>query len=125
MGIRSTLSSCWKAAPTLNLAMGCVAVFLLLPMFSVHSYKGNAKHSFAFEFKPARGCLFRAIPAGDSSLSLVRVCGLCCRVRGVYIFKLQYSNTALIRAAVDGQAECVKVLLEAGANVEARNKVRS
>jgi ankyrin repeat protein len=39
--------------------------------------------------------------------------------------RAQYGYTALIRAAWAGRANCVRLLLDAGADKEAKNEVRS
>jgi hypothetical protein len=39
-------------------------------------------------------------------------------------YREQVQGTALIRAAAQGETECVRVLLEAGADKDAQDKVR-
>ncbi len=42
----------------------------------------------------------------------------------VWLVQSQYGYTALIRAAKHGRAECVRLLLEAGADKDAMTNVR-
>jgi hypothetical protein len=39
--------------------------------------------------------------------------------------RIQNEETALIRAAVHGRTDCVRVLIDAGADKEAKNTVRA
>ena len=46
-----------------------------------------------------------------------------CRVDGTH-FKVQFGHSVLIRAAGNGHSDCVRQLVEAGANTNAKTDVR-
>ncbi len=102
--------------------------FVFIPA-AYHSYDTNISRSFfltrVVNFAAMLACFFELLlmPASVACGGDAMVCGGGGR-RYALLCQTQYGHAALILASANGRADCVRLLIDAGADKEAKNNVR-
>ena len=132
MVMRSACGCCWMPAPTRRPRTRCVGHYTGLVVLVVcHSHETNMFSLFVKTFRIVHftTCCARILPLFVSrvqTLCLTRHrCRHCHCVNVIVVLRVltQYGETALIDTACYGQPDCMRLLLDAGADTNVADKV--